>query len=182
MEGNGPFPSTLSMLQLASRHCICIVNTFYRKHFVSFALPKELADGCRKALQPARSSSWLGVPPNCGPLLRLTSSLDGVNPCGQRSDPIKTAGQSEQRATVLGGTSSVSDCVGTIESIPPNRDVKRRSHTACVSLCDLSISQSPNLRSSSTMYPHWLQHRRSRSAPSDQISTIEACGRRSRTE
>ena len=25
----------------------------------------------------------------------------------------------------------------------PNRDVKRRSHTACVSLCDLSISQSP---------------------------------------
>ena len=33
------------------------------------------------------------------------------------------------------------------------------------------------------MYPHiWLRHRRSRSAPSDQISTIEACGRRSRTQ
>ena len=40
----------------------------------------------------------------------------------------------------------------------------------------------PNLRSSSAMYPHWLQHHRSRSAPSDQISTIETCGRRSRTE
>jgi hypothetical protein len=25
----------------------------------------------------------------------------------------------------------------------PNRDVERRSHTACVSLCDLSIRQSP---------------------------------------
>ena len=54
--------------------------------------------------------------------------------------------------------------------------------TACASLCDLSISQSPNLRSSSAMYPHWVRHRQSRSGPSDQISTIEACGRRSRTE
>ena len=41
------FPSTLSMLQLASRHRICIVNIFYRKHFVSFVLPEELDDGCR---------------------------------------------------------------------------------------------------------------------------------------
>ena len=53
------------------RDRICIVNTFYRKHFVSFALPEELADGCRKALAAARSSSLLGVPPNGGPLLRL---------------------------------------------------------------------------------------------------------------
>ena len=66
-----------------------------------------------------------------------------------------------------------------MSSSPYNRDVKRRSHTACVSLCDLSISASPpNLRSPSAMYPHWLRHRRSRPAPSDQISTIEACGRR----
>ena len=50
--------------------------------------------------------------------------------------------------------------------INPNRDVKRRSHTACVSLCDLSISQSSNLRASSAMYPHWrATPRRSRSAP-----------------
>ena len=70
----------------------------------------------------------------------------------------------------------------------PNRGVtvSVRSHTACMSVCDLSISQSPNLRSSAAMYLlHW-QHRRSRSAPSvrlsDQISTIKACGRRSRTE
>ena len=33
-------------------------------------------------------------------LLRLTLGLDGVNPCGQRRDPVKTAGQSEQRAAV----------------------------------------------------------------------------------
>jgi hypothetical protein len=48
-----------------------------------------------------------------------------------------------------------------------------RPHTACASLCGhkLEDSQSPNLRSSSAMCPHWLQHRRtSRSAPSDQIS------------
>ena len=32
------------------------------KHFVSFALPEELADGYRKALAAARSSSWLKVP------------------------------------------------------------------------------------------------------------------------
>jgi hypothetical protein len=39
--GEQTFPSTLSMymLQLASHHRICIVNTFYRKDFVSFALP-----------------------------------------------------------------------------------------------------------------------------------------------
>jgi hypothetical protein len=43
-------------------------------------------------------------------------------------------------------------------------------------------SQSPNLRSSSAMYPHWLRHRRSRSALSDQIGPIEASGHRSRTE
>ena len=61
--GERTFPSTLSMLQLASRHRICNVNTFYRKHFVSFALPEELADGCRKALAAARSSSSLGGPP-----------------------------------------------------------------------------------------------------------------------
>ena len=57
-----------SMLQLNSRHRIYIVVTFYRKYFVSFALPKELADGCRKALAAARSSSsltsWLRVPPS----------------------------------------------------------------------------------------------------------------------
>ena len=53
----------------------------------------------------------------------------------------------------------------------PNRDVKRRQHTACASVCYQEDSQSPNLRSSSAMYlPHW-QHRRSRSAPSDQISS-----------
>ena len=32
-------------------------------------------------------------------------------------------------------------------------------------------SKFPNLHASSAMYPHWLRHRRSRSAPFDQIST-----------
>jgi hypothetical protein len=98
---------------------ICIVSTFYRKHFVSFALPEELADGCRKALAAARGSSWLGVPPNGGPLLRLTSGLDGVNACGQRSDPAKTAGQSEQRAAVGRGQSG--------EGMTPSRPQVNRS-------------------------------------------------------
>ena len=54
----------------------------------------------------------------------------------------------------------------------PNRGVKRRSHTACMSVCDLSISQSPNLRSSAAMYllhgntAGAGQHRLIRSAPS----------------
>ena len=67
--------------KLASRHRICIVSTFYRKHFVSFTLPEELADGCCNA-QGSRScpeqllAHWLGPPPNGGPLLRLTSGLD----------------------------------------------------------------------------------------------------------
>jgi hypothetical protein len=57
---------------------------------VSFALPEELAYGCRKALAAARSSSWLKIPPNGGPLLRLTSGLDGVNPCFSVSDCLGT--------------------------------------------------------------------------------------------
>ena len=58
-----------------------------------------------------------------------------------------------------------------------NRGVKRRSHTACMSMCDLSISQSPNLRSSAAMYlllgntAGAGQHRLI------MISTIEDCGR-----
>jgi hypothetical protein len=54
-----PPRTTVSMLQLASRHRICSVNTFYRKHFVPFALPEELADGCRKALGLAAARGQL---------------------------------------------------------------------------------------------------------------------------
>ena len=36
-----------------------------------------MAAASRKALAAARSSSWLGVPPNGGPFLRLTSGLHG---------------------------------------------------------------------------------------------------------
>jgi hypothetical protein len=69
----------------------------------------------------------------------------------------------------------------------PNRDVRPGSHTACSSLCGHEDSQSPNLRSSdfSRHVPSLVAtpaEQDSRSAPSDQISTIEACGRRSRTE
>jgi hypothetical protein len=67
-------------------------------------------------------------------------------------------------------------CEGTwraMNSTLTNRDVKCRSYTACVSLCDLSISQSPNLRYSSARYTltgcdtaGTGQHRLIRSAPS----------------
>jgi hypothetical protein len=40
----------------------------------------------------------------------------------------------------------------------PNRDVKRRSHTACVSTILVRSFNPPNLRSSCAMYPHWLRH------------------------
>ena len=59
----------------------------------------------------------------------------------------------------------------------PNRGVKRWRHTACMRVCREASGKSPLscvLASSSAMYPYWLRHRRSRSAPSDQISTIEA--------
>ena len=62
------------MLQLANAqpeppshtvYCtICTMNIFYRKDFVSIALPEELADGGRKPLAAAISSSLLKVPPN----------------------------------------------------------------------------------------------------------------------
>ena len=63
----------------------------------------------------------------------------------------------------------------------PNRGVKPGAHTACMRVCAHEDSQSPNLRSSSARYPHWLRHRWSRSPPSDQISTTEPCGRSNRT-
>ena len=60
----------------------------------------------------------------------------------------------------------------------PNRDVKRRSHTACVSTCAIFQSASPlkvtfvlHLDLPCTL--NWLRHCRSRSAQSDQISTID---------
>jgi hypothetical protein len=54
-----------------------------------------VADSCRsnKALAAgaARSSSLLNPPAEAGPLLRLTSGLDGDNPCGTRCVPANTA-------------------------------------------------------------------------------------------
>ena len=62
---------------LASRHRICIVDMSYTKHFVLNALPEERTAGCCQSVGAAWSSSSLGVPPNAGSLLRLTSGLDG---------------------------------------------------------------------------------------------------------
>ena len=73
------FGFTWSMVLLASRHRICIVDMSYTKHFVWNALPEERAAGCRQSVGAAWSSSSLGVPPNAGSLLRLTSGLDGDN-------------------------------------------------------------------------------------------------------
>ena len=62
---------------LASRHRICIVDILYTKHFVWNALPEERAAGCRQSVGAAWSSFTLGIPPDAGSLLRLTSGLDG---------------------------------------------------------------------------------------------------------
>jgi hypothetical protein len=44
-----------------------------------------------------RQSETLGVPPNGGPLLRLSCGLDGVTPLATGVDPVKTRGQSEPK-------------------------------------------------------------------------------------
>ena len=87
-----------------------------------------LAAGCHsKALAAAWSSSHgsslLGVPPNGGPLIRLTSGLDGDNSCGAkvcpRQDRRSIKRETDQRAAAVGGTPrpSVSDCLGTQERV-----------------------------------------------------------------
>ena len=76
------FGFTWSMVLLASRHRICIVDMSYTKHFVWNALPEERAAGCRQSVGgdgAAWSSSSLRIPPDAGSLLRLTSGLDGDN-------------------------------------------------------------------------------------------------------
>ena len=75
-------------------------------------------------------------------------------------------------------------CEGTwraMHELNPNRGVKPGAHTACASLCAHEGSQSPNLCSSSAMYPHWLrhtagagQHRLIRSAPSRPADVAES--------
>ena len=67
------------MVLLASRHRICIVDMSYTKNFVWNALPEERAAGCRQSVGgdgATWSSSSLGIPPDAGSLLRLTSGLD----------------------------------------------------------------------------------------------------------
>ena len=44
------FGFTWSMVLLASRHRICIVDMSYTKHFVWNALPEERAAGCRQSV------------------------------------------------------------------------------------------------------------------------------------
>jgi hypothetical protein len=83
-RGERMFPSTSEHAAAQQPPSLMrIVNTFFRKYFVSFALPEALvAPRCwlphSKALAArAWSSSLIKVPPNCGPFLRLTCGLDG---------------------------------------------------------------------------------------------------------
>ena len=77
-----------------------------------------------KALAAApQSSSWLRVPSNSGPLLRLTGS--GLELRGTTLVAANQARVAPSRPQVnrskgppLGGTLSVSDCLGTQESVP----------------------------------------------------------------
>ena len=78
-DGGHGIESTLSTLELASRHRIAIADISYTKLFVSIALLEELAACCCQSVGAAWSSSSLGVPADSGPLLRLSSGLDGDN-------------------------------------------------------------------------------------------------------
>ena len=78
-DGGHGIESTLSTLELASRHRIAIADISYTKLFVSIALLEELAACCCQSVGAAWSSSSLGVPADSGRLLRLTSGLDGYN-------------------------------------------------------------------------------------------------------
>ena len=80
-DGGHGIESTLSTLELASRHRIAITDISYTKLFVWNALLEELAACCCQSVGAARCSSSLEVPADSGPLLRLTSGrgLDGDN-------------------------------------------------------------------------------------------------------